>query len=307
MAWIESHTVLGRHRKVLELAKEMRLKPAHIIGHLHLLWHSALEQQENGDLTKWSDDLICELSGSPCEASHWVRLLQKHGWLDNRILHDWWDYAGNYLQSKYSHNPEKWKDVKQLHSTCKAVAPNPDNPPKITEPKITEYKADFDVLWGLYPNKEGKQAAQRHVKATVKCPQDFENCKKAINNYLKSDRFKKGFVKLGSTFFNDWQAWIEPSDDMMKDTAQFAKTAPSKPKIERVLHCHDCGRAGSFWVEEGFKIEELACKECGKKTLSFNKPQMNGLIVSMPIKEIPKTVDREAVIAESRKGMEDFK
>jgi hypothetical protein len=102
MAWIESHTVLRRHRKVRELAKELRLRPVYTIGHLHVLWHAALEQQENGDLTEWSDDFIADQADYPGNAPQFVLLLQKHGWLDGRILHDWLDYAGLFLTRKYS-------------------------------------------------------------------------------------------------------------------------------------------------------------------------------------------------------------
>src|SRR3990167_11330953 len=108
MAWIESHTVLLRHRKLIELAKELRLKPVFALGHLHALWHAALEQQEDGDLSSWSDDLIAEMSAFDGSAPQYVSLLQQHRWLDGKILHDWLDYAGGYLRSKYHHTNRRW-------------------------------------------------------------------------------------------------------------------------------------------------------------------------------------------------------
>jgi hypothetical protein len=116
MPWIESHTVLLRHRKVIELAKELGLKPVYVVGHLHALWHAALEQQENGDLSSWSDELIAEVSGYDGGAPEYVALLQKHGWLDGKLLHDWLDYAGNYLARKY-HNAQRRKliDIWLIH------------------------------------------------------------------------------------------------------------------------------------------------------------------------------------------------
>lgn len=108
MAWIESHTVLSRHRKMKELARSLRLKPVYVMGHLHALWHDALEQQEDGDLTKWSDELIAESSQFDGDIPRYVSLLQEHGWLDGRLIHDWLDYAGGYLAGKYhSSNREK--------------------------------------------------------------------------------------------------------------------------------------------------------------------------------------------------------
>jgi hypothetical protein len=116
MAWIESHTVLIRHRKLREFARELRIRPSYAMGHLHALWHAALEQQENGDLSAWSDELIAEVSDVPGDAPQYVRLLQKHGWLDGRLLHDWLDYAGNYLVRKYSTgNRERLVAIWLLH------------------------------------------------------------------------------------------------------------------------------------------------------------------------------------------------
>ncbi|OPZ96986.1 MAG: hypothetical protein BWY70_01608 [Bacteroidetes bacterium ADurb.Bin408] len=86
MAWIESHTVLRNHRKVLLLSRALRLNTAQTIGHLHLLWHAALEQQENGDLSKWSDDLIAELAGYTGDAPQFVRLLQNLDGLGTKMI-----------------------------------------------------------------------------------------------------------------------------------------------------------------------------------------------------------------------------
>jgi hypothetical protein len=86
------------------------------MGHLHALWHAALEQAEDGDLSQWSDELIAELSDYTGDAPQYVRLLQKHGWLDNKIIHDWLDYAGRYLEAKYrTAKPEKLKEIYLKH------------------------------------------------------------------------------------------------------------------------------------------------------------------------------------------------
>lgn len=47
MAWIKSQTILVRHRKLAELAKSLRLKPVHTMGHLHALWHAAMVEIDN--------------------------------------------------------------------------------------------------------------------------------------------------------------------------------------------------------------------------------------------------------------------
>jgi hypothetical protein len=160
MAWVESHTVLLRHRKVIELAKDLRIKPVYVVGHLHVLWHAVLEQQEDGDLSSWSDDFIAESSGYQGNAPQFVSLLQKHTWLDGRVLHDWLDYAGKYLESKYrTANPERLAAIKLKHSQTKdglktdfsQTLDSPPNQPNLTipnqlknQPKSTaDYSKEF--------------------------------------------------------------------------------------------------------------------------------------------------------------------
>jgi hypothetical protein len=116
MPWVESHTVLLRHRKLIELAQDLRLKPVYTLGHLHALWHAALEQQEDGDLTSWSDELIADLSCYAGDAPQYVSLLQQHKWLDGKLIHDWLDYAGKYLTAKYrTANPRKLRLILEKH------------------------------------------------------------------------------------------------------------------------------------------------------------------------------------------------
>ena len=67
--------------------------------------------------------------------------MQEFGWLDGKIIHDWWEYAGRYLQSKYGKTPEKWKAIKAQLTDCQQTASrlphidNLTNLTKITEPK----------------------------------------------------------------------------------------------------------------------------------------------------------------------------
>lgn len=151
MPWIESHTVLVRHRKTLELAKELRIRPVYAMGHLHSLWHTALEQQEDGDLSKWSDEMIADAACFMGDAPQFVRLLQKHGWLDDRILHDWLEYAGRYLESKYrTAHPQKIVEIRAKHGKTDFRPSKdrlktdfrPSTLPNITLPKITKEKKE---------------------------------------------------------------------------------------------------------------------------------------------------------------------
>ena len=125
MAWIESHTILKRHRKVASLAHALRLRRSYAIGHLHLLWHEALDQQDDGDLSSWSDEFIAESSDYPGDAPQFVRLLQEVGWLDGKLLHDWLDYAGAFLRKRYaSGNRERLVAIWAKHGRVYGETPN---------------------------------------------------------------------------------------------------------------------------------------------------------------------------------------
>jgi hypothetical protein len=109
VAWIESHTLLIHHRKIRELARLLRIRHAYALGHLHALWHVVLNQAEDGDISSWSDELIAEYSDFSGNAPQYVQLLHRLRLIDGSIdeprrlvVHDWLDYAGTFLRSKYA-------------------------------------------------------------------------------------------------------------------------------------------------------------------------------------------------------------
>jgi hypothetical protein len=164
MAWVESHTVLGRHRKVVLLADFLKVEIPSMVGHLHLLWHAVLEQQEDGDLSQWSDSVIAHAAMWKGDAPTFVTALRQYGWIDGSLIHDWLDYVGEYLTRKYhSSDPQKlstiWKahgykygkgkgkygkiqgSKKEVKSQQEVRLPNPSFPnpsePDLTKPNLT--------------------------------------------------------------------------------------------------------------------------------------------------------------------------
>ena len=70
------------------------------------------------------------------------------------------------------------------------------------------YTPNFIKIWDQYPRKEGRKEALRHFHATVKTENDFIRITKAINNYLKYidvQEIEYQFIKMGSTWFNNWE------------------------------------------------------------------------------------------------------
>lgn len=74
----------------------------------------------------------------------------------------------------------------------------------------------FEVIWEKYPDKSGKKEAVRHFLASVETQEDFASIEIALENYLKSQRVKNGYIQNGSTWFNNWKDWISPTETTMQ-------------------------------------------------------------------------------------------
>ena len=69
----------------------------------------------------------------------------------------------------------------------------------------------FERIWDEYPRKDGKKAAMRHFKASVKNREDYNCLCKALFNYkliIERDKVEQRYIKNGSTWFNNWRDWV---------------------------------------------------------------------------------------------------
>lgn len=201
MAWIESHTVLIRHRKLIEFAKDLVLMPVYAIGHLHALWYAALEQQEDGDLSGWSDQFIAESSCYVGDSELYVRSLQKHGWLDGKIIHDWFDYAGRYLSFRYrTSNPKRLSDIakKYAKSDFSQTAGRTLVRPAVCPPT-------YLPTYLTYLPKE-RVRFQRPTPQEVEAYAKTQNCR--INGQQFCDYYEAGGWRRGNTPIKSWKACV---------------------------------------------------------------------------------------------------
>lgn len=116
MAWIESHQQIERHPKTLKLMELMDWSLNETVGALHRFWWWCIDFAEDGDLQKFTDtQLGCAVGIYGDQAKGFVGAMLEACWLD-RVpyfrVHDWWDYAGRFLQVKYKAVPEKWQVVR---------------------------------------------------------------------------------------------------------------------------------------------------------------------------------------------------
>lgn len=72
---------------------------------------------------------------------------------------------------------------------------------------------DFEIIWNIYPRKEGKSIAYKHYKSWLKGKKYIGKKQKITNKEMWyavkiykleiKEQKKKGFIKMGSTFFNE--------------------------------------------------------------------------------------------------------
>jgi len=73
-------------------------------------------------------------------------------------------------------------------------------------------RINFDTAWSAYPKRLGRRGAERHFNASVKTDKDFDDLMQAIKNYSEYVAGKEEqYIKMGSTFFNNWRDWIKGS------------------------------------------------------------------------------------------------
>ncbi|WP_243198140.1 DNA replication protein [Weissella diestrammenae] len=78
----------------------------------------------------------------------------------------------------------------------------------IRAPKI-EFSEDFEKLWEMYPNKKGKNVAQKAFNKAIKDGDTVEQIRagiEAYKAYTKAEGTPVMYIKHGSTFFNQ-RSW----------------------------------------------------------------------------------------------------
>lgn len=94
------------HPKTKGLKAFLRCSRAQVIGHLELLWYFTAKHAPQGDIGKWSDDVIaeaCDYTGVDLrDSGFFVRALVANGFLNTHptrryLVHDWPDHAPRWV------------------------------------------------------------------------------------------------------------------------------------------------------------------------------------------------------------------
>jgi len=114
--------------------------------------------------------------------------------------------------AKNSHGKVMIKSREIMTESCKKRIEENRREKKRTEKNASAknifFNEWFEKIWKKYPKPIGKKAAERHFKKTIKNEKDLIRLEKALNNYINSRTVKDGFVQNGSTWFNNWEDWV---------------------------------------------------------------------------------------------------
>ena len=206
MAWIKSFRELEHHPKAQLLGKLLEQDMDTTIGQLHRLWWWCLAYAENGYLDKWGVEKLSQILGLKIDK------FVEAGFIDAEFLriHDWWDYAGSFLQSKYKHQKKKWFSVKKLYNGSKNGSSTGSNN---TTDKI---------------DKIDKTRQERPDEIVI--PKDLENNTPEINDWLAYKKQRgESYKSLGLA-----KLWNKLRD------------IPVEKRRASVDHCIACNYKGLF-------------------------------------------------------------
>ncbi len=173
MAWIKIDQTLPTHRKVLALADDLRVSPAHIVGCLVTFWTWAVDNAPGGRLDGVSAKSLARAAGWSGNAERWVVALQRVALLDDHSgalsVHEWETYGGK-LERRRQLDTTRKQRVRADSVRTEGGCPQDVRVPRVEQSRVEQKKdpsalraadaADFDArFWQPYP------AARRHAKA----------------------------------------------------------------------------------------------------------------------------------------------
>lgn len=120
MAWIESHQTLWDNVKTRKATRALDITDVELVGHLHSLWHWAIDHAEDGDLSKFDVDDIAIAARWDGDAHEFVEALvgcgpgddpgflepggpigdPTEGRVGELVIHDWWEHAGRLIAQR---------------------------------------------------------------------------------------------------------------------------------------------------------------------------------------------------------------
>lgn len=247
MAWIESHTSLERHPKLLLLKSRMRWSRNESVGFLHRFWWTVLEYAPNGVISALPPAVMSEtLDMNVDEYERLLIALEEIGWIDRvgtRLqVHDWLDYARMYLRdNKFKNKPEKFKEVESLYeivpadalrktrkssaeSLRKVCGTKPTNQPTNQPRSPAAAGGSFGAFWAAWPRHRRKADRPKCEKQWASARLDEHAG--AIMAALAAFKTSPDWTKEGGQYIPApivWlrgQRWEVPLESLQADEAE---------------------------------------------------------------------------------------
>lgn len=199
MAWIESHQTVWGHPKTRRAARRLGIADVQLVGHLHALWHWALDHAESGDLSRYDAEDIAIAARWDGEAGEFVQALAEcgpgggPGFLDRDGdtlgLHNWGRYTERLVARRDSSrkaNHDRWhaargvradgcewceESPKESPPTPDPTPPDTDDPPTGVRPE-SDRSADGDDPESTRPDPTGpdRTKSERHKRRAPETP-----------------------------------------------------------------------------------------------------------------------------------------
>lgn len=204
MAWIESHTTLEKHHKVIRLRLAMRWSKNETIGFLHRFWWTVLEVSPSGDITALSSpEVMAEMLDM--EPGVMAKVLQamehpdpKQTFLDRKggrlLVHDWLDSAWTYLsESKFKRHPEKLAEIRRIHQSSDSpqavLGPSSDSPRNVRDTNQTNQPDQRPPF--IPPSGEPKKICVEFEEARKAWPGVKRGYDVELANFVKQAKNRK--------------------------------------------------------------------------------------------------------------------
>ena len=200
-----------------------------------IIFNGNLITIDRGQLITGRNVLAAELKMDSSNVRNKLVLLKNSGFLDiksnNKFSLITVCNYDTYQKVKQQNGQQLGQPEDTINNTT--IQPLRTTKQKNMSPAMRACPFDFEALWAKYPNKDGKKLAQRSFISSVKSQKDYEDIQTALSNYLQSERVTKGFIKNGSTWFNNWHDWInysgskEIESEAYKELKRMLKNEPT--------------------------------------------------------------------------------
>jgi hypothetical protein len=174
MAWIELHQAARDHRKVVQVADDLDMIEAHVLGHLTFLWLWSLDNAPDGVLPL-KFRVIARAAQWQGEPAIFVRSLIENGLIDESHgtlrIHDWDDYAGKLIEKRQS-NARRNRELRARAHTDNITSASRDT--HVTPHSTVQYRTQQNPT--KTPSSEGVRAPEAKPKTPTKSKTTTRSC-----------------------------------------------------------------------------------------------------------------------------------